>query len=95
MTLIELGAKQADMFSENHIAYCEVLVTYNASRLILNYVYSNLCRVGKIVPIEGLDIEQKHNLWSMVKDISKDRLDEPKGIELVKALYVLEYYLNL
>lgn len=95
MTWIELGKKQADIFSGNHLAYCELLVTGNSCRKILSYVYGTLCRTGKIVLIENLDIDQKHNLWEMAKDISKDRLGQDELIQLVKSLYSLEYYLNL
>jgi hypothetical protein len=95
MTILDLGAKQAEMFSKDHLVYAELLVTANAPRLILSYCYSALCRLGKIPPIEGLLLEQKYVLWETAKEFSKGRLSETEGVQLVKSLYALEYYLNL
>lgn len=95
MTWIELGAKQASMFQGNHLAYCELLVTANSPRRILSYVYGTLCRAGKLTPIENLETDQKNTLWETAKEFSKGRLNEEHGVQLVKSLYCLEYYLNL
>lgn len=95
MTILELGAKQALMFSDNHLAYTELLVTANTPRLILSYCYSTLCRLGKLQPIEELQLEQKYILWETAKEFSKDRLNKDEMVQLVKSLYSLEYYLNL
>lgn len=94
MTWEELGRKQTELFSENHLVYTELLVTASASRMILNYIYGSLARSGKVIPIERVGAENEKILWETPKDISKGRMNETELVQLIKALITLEYYLN-
>lgn len=92
---IDLGKKQAALFMQDNVTYIEILVTGDCSRAILHTCYNILVRQNNLIPIEQLPPTEKTNLWESGKEFANGRLDEKKGIELVKALYALEYLLNL
>lgn len=91
---LELGKKQADLFTSNNIAYMELLVTGDCNRSILNTCYNILIRTKKIKPIEDWEVGDKRNVWETAKETAKDRMDNEGLIELSKALITLEYFLQ-
>lgn len=93
--MFELGRKQAGLFLENEVVFCEILVTCYCPRSILLSVYNRLVKTGKLVPIEDMLLDQKQDAWNTAKEIAKGRLGRKALIEVVKALIALEYFLNL
>lgn len=91
---IELGKKQANLFSESHIPYIECVVTCAGMRNVMLTVYNSAVFRGEIKPLEILPQEDKLSIWETAKEMSKDRLDKNGVIELSKVLHTLEYYLN-
>lgn len=90
-----LAIKQAELFTENNIAYSSTLVTGESTRYIMNSAYRGLVNGNHLVPLELLPKDEKENVWETAKEISAGRLNKAKTIELSKALYCLEYILNL
>ncbi len=91
--MLELGRKQAQLFTANNVAYCEALVTCYCPREIMVLTYHRLVRQGKITPIEDMLQEQKETAWQTAKDMAAGRLGKAALIEVVKALLVIEYFL--
>jgi hypothetical protein len=91
---IELGQAMAEMFTSNHLVFCELLVSGNSMRMILVTLYEKFWRENKLLAIEVLPREQKLVLWETAKDFSKGRLLEGELTELSKSFYVLEYLLQ-
>jgi hypothetical protein len=93
--ILHLGRQQAQLFTDNNVAYCEVLVTANCPRTILLMAYYRLVKERKLIAIEELPIQQKETAWQMAKDIAQGRLGRKLLIEVVQSLLALEYFLNL
>jgi hypothetical protein len=93
--MLDLARKEVESFKANNLAYCEVLVTCTTQRNILRMGYNLLVHRKKIVPIEEMTLAAKTTAYETAKDIAKGRLGRPGLIELVKALIVIEYFLNL
>lgn len=93
--MLDLGQKQAALFTANNLAYCEILVTCECPRHILVSAYRCLVRLGKLAPIEDLLQEQKEVAWQTAKDIAKGRMGQKALVEVVQALLTIEYFLNL
>lgn len=93
--MLELGRKQAQMFQDNNIAYCETLVTCLSPRHILLTVYSQLVRLHKITAYEDLLQEDLEEARQMTLDIAKGRLSNRELRELAKALLAIAYFLDL
>lgn len=91
---LDLGRKQAQLFVEDNITYCEILVTGSCPRKILLLAYRRLVSLRKITPIEDMLLEHKESAWQMAKDIAKGRLGRQALIETVQAMMVIEYFLN-
>lgn len=93
--MLDLGSKQVDLFLNNNVTYCEILVTCSCPRHILLMAYQHLVRLRKITPIEDMLQDQKEMAWATAKDIAKGRLGQKALIEVVQALLTIEYFLNL
>lgn len=93
--MIQVGLKQAQVFTASNIAYCEMLVDGRTRREILLCCYRCLVRTKRIRPIEELPQEQKKIAWQTAKDIAQNRLGRKALIEVVQALLTIEYFLNL
>ena len=93
--MLDLARKEAESFKSNSVAYCEVLVTCTAQRNILRMAYNLLVHRKKIVAIEDMALADKTTAYDTAKDIAKGRLGRAGLVELVKALIVIEYFLNL
>jgi hypothetical protein len=93
--MLDLGRKQAQLFLANNVVYCELLVTCDCPREILVMTYHGLVRREKITPIEDMLQEQKETAWQTAKDIANGRLGRKALVEVVQALLVIEYFLNL
>lgn len=90
-----LGRLQAGLFQNDHLTYMELLVKADITRHIMIYAYRWLVENKKLDLIESLPEDKKVNLWETAKEFAKDRLTKAKMIELSKALFTLEYFLNL
>jgi hypothetical protein len=93
--MLELGRKQAKLFLDNNVAYCEILVVATCPREILRIAYHTLLRQGKLSPIEDLLQQEKETAWATAKDIARGRLGRKALVEVVQALLVIEYFLTL
>ena len=59
------------------------------------WVYSELKKHKKIVPIEQLEKEDKKQMWAFVLEICKGKdFEKKRMIEILKTFYILEYFLN-
>jgi hypothetical protein len=90
-----LAIKQAELFVENNIAYTTCLVTGDSPRYIMNHAYCCLVNSNHLMALELLPKDEKENVWETAKEIAAGRLNKAKTVELSKALYCLEYILNL
>lgn len=90
----KLGKRQVEIFLNDNLLYIECLIKFNCSRIILNEAYRYLVCVKAITAIEDLPIDEKEKLWLTTKDFCVGRLDLKRAIELSKALYTIEYFLN-
>ena len=90
-----LAEQQAQLFVKDNIAFSETLVTCKVSKQIMLGAYKILVTRRTIKPLEQLSREEKRICWDTSKDIAKDRLSIDDLIDLAKALYALEYFLNL
>lgn len=93
--ILELGRKQAQLFSSGNVVYCETLVTCYCPREILLKAYYALVRRGKITAIEDMLQHEKEMAWDTAKDIAKDRLGIKALKDVVRALVAIEYFLTL
>lgn len=93
--MLELGRKQAELFSSDNVTYCEILVTCYCPRDFLLRAYYGLLRRGKIIAIEDMLQPEKESAWEMAKSIAKGRLGIKELKDVVRALVAIEYFLNL
>jgi hypothetical protein len=93
--MLDFGRKQAELFEKDNIAYTEALLRLTGSRKMMVWLYDILKNYKYLVPIEDLEKEAKEKMWLTVKDICNGRLeDKEKAIQMCKAFYALEYFLN-
>lgn len=93
--MLDLGRKQAQLFTANNVAYCETLVTCYCPRDILLKAYYALGRRGKVTAIEDMLQHEKEKSWEIAKAIAKGRLGIKDLKDVVRALVAIEYFLNL
>lgn len=90
-----IGRKEAACFEENNVDYTNQIVELNCRRGIMVWVYSEIKKHKKIVPIEQLDDVDKKEMWAFAKEICAGKIDDRKRmIEVLKVFYTLEYFLN-
>jgi hypothetical protein len=59
------------------------------------WIYSDLCFAKKIVRLEKLDRDIKNRMWANVRDMCSGKTDDQnKLIQICKAFYVIEFFLN-
>lgn len=92
---MDLAIRQSKLFIEDNVNYMSALVTCPSIRNIWVSAYDALVRLNHLGPLEGLPTSEKNNVWETAKEIAAGRLNNTKTIELSKALYCLEYILNL
>lgn len=92
---MDLAIKQSKLFIEDNVNYSNAIVNCDSIRYIWVCAYNALVRLHLLGPLEGLPTSEKNNVWETAKEISAGRVNLPKTIELSKALYCLEYVLNL
>lgn len=90
-----IGRKETYYFEQDNVDYTNQIVELNCRRGIMCWVYSELKRHNKLVPIEQLDKGVKKQMWAFVLEICKGRTaDTKRMIEIAKTFYVIEYFLN-
>lgn len=92
--LLDLGRRQAHLFQEDNVAYCEDLITCSGPRRLLVVAYGGLVRRQKLTAIEDLLQNEKEAAWELAKELAKGRLGRRELIEVVKAMYAIEYFLT-
>lgn len=90
-----IGRDEKDYFEIDNEFYLETLIRMSSRRGVMCWVYSDLCFAKKITRIEQLDKEIKDRMWRNVKSMCEGReLDKKALIQICKAFYVIEYFLN-
>ncbi len=90
-----IGRKEAAYFEEDNVGYTDEIVRLNCRRGIMCWVYSELKKHKKIVPIEQLSAEDKKHMWGFIKEICVGHTEDTKRmIEVTKVFYVIEYFIN-
>ena len=93
--MLDFGRKQVALFEKDNISYTEALLRLSGSRKMMVWLYDVLKNYKYVVAIEDLEPEVKKKMWLTVKDICSGRLeDNDKLVEMCKAFYALEYFLN-
>ena len=91
---LDLGRKQAAVFTDNNLGYVESLITCVVPKKIMIMCYYILLRQKALIKIEDLPLDQKTTLWETSKYFDKGRLNKDQIVELAKCLYTVEYFLN-
>ncbi len=90
-----IGRKELWYFEQDNIGYTEQIISLNCRRSIMCWVYSELKRHKKLIPIENLDIDVKKEMWKFVTEICTGKsMDKNRKIEIAKTFYTLEYFLK-
>lgn len=92
MTLV---LKHMDMFNNDHVLYCELMVKDHGHRWVMYRAYNRFVYLEKITPLEDMTMLEKVNVGAMANEIAKGRMDRKGLIELAKNLIVIEYLLKL
>lgn len=93
--VLALGRSQAQMFQQNNIAFCEVLVTCTVPRQILLSAYYQLVRREKILALEDMLYQDQVEAGAIGKDIAKGRLERKELKDVIRALIAINYFLEL
>lgn len=89
------GRKETAVFESNSPAYAEEVVTQNARRNLMVWIYCLLRNYKKIVPIENLEPDVKKKMWAFVKEICAGKTDDPKRMKhICMVFYAIEYFIN-
>lgn len=90
-----IGRRETFWFEQDNVDYTNQIVELNCRRGIMCWVYSELKRHKKLVPIEKLEPGIKNQMWGFIKEICAGKTDDQKRmIEVAKVFYVIEYFLN-
>lgn len=90
-----IGRDEKDYFEIDNEFYLDSLIRMKSRRGIMCWVYSDLCIAGRLVRIEKLDKSMKNGMWANVKAICEGKTDDREIlIQILKAFYVIEYFLN-
>lgn len=90
-----IGRDEKDYFEIDNEFYLDTLVYSSLRRNIMVWIYSDLCFAKKLTKIEKLDKETKDGMWRNVKEMCAGKTDDQKKlIQICKAFYVIEYFLN-
>ena len=91
----EIGRKETTLFEEHSIEYTEELITQNARRKLMVWIYCLLRNYGKLTAIEMLDQDTKEKMWRFVKEICKGKTEDLQRMkEIAQAFYTIEYFIN-
>jgi diadenosine tetraphosphate (Ap4A) HIT family hydrolase len=93
--MFEIGRKETALFEEHSIAYTEELITQNARRKLMIWIYCLLRNYGKLTAIEKLDQDTKEKMWRFVKEVCKGKTEDLQRMkEIAQAFYTIEYFIN-
>jgi len=92
---MKCGRKETALFESNCTAYTEEVVTQNARRNLMVWIYCLLRNYKKIAPIDELDPEVKRKMWTFVQEVCEGKTDDPKRMRHVgMVFYAIEYFIN-
>lgn len=90
-----IGRDEKDYFEIDNEFYLDSLVSSTLRRGLMVWIYSDLCFAKKLTRLEHLDREVKNGMWVKVKEMCAGKTDDQKKlIQICKAFYVIEYFLN-
>lgn len=93
--VFRIGRKETNLFEEHSVEYTEELITQNARRKLMVWIYCLLRNYGKLTAIELLEQDIKEKMWRFVKEICKGKTDDLKRMkEIAQAFYAIEYFIN-
>lgn len=89
------GRKETVVFESNSMAYTNEVVTQNARKNLMVWIYCLLRNYKKIKPIEDLDYDVKQKMWAFVKEVCAGKTDDLKRMKQVAMVfYAIEYFIN-
>lgn len=90
-----IGRKEAAYFENDNVDYTNQIVELNCRRGIMVWVYEELRKHKKIVPIEKLEVDVKKQMWGFIKEICAGKTNDTKRmVQVAKVFYTIEYFLN-
>lgn len=94
-TLLRIGREQTHQFENACEAYITDLIEYNPRRQMMVWIYQDLVKAQRLLPIESYDQETRNRMWFNVKELIAGRTnDRDKMIEIAKTMYLIEYFIN-
>lgn len=90
-----IGRKETVYFENDNVGYTDQIIRLNCRRSIMCWVYSELKKHKKLIPIEQLEPVVKKQMWAFVKEICVGKTDDLKRMtEVAKVFYTIEYFIN-
>lgn len=94
-TLLRIGREQTDQFENACEAYVTDLIEFDPRRKMMMWIYQDLVKDKRLLPIESYDKETKNRMWATVRELIAGRTnDRDKMIEIAKTMYLIEYFIN-
>lgn len=93
--MCRVGRKLTNSFEMDSVGFTNILITTNATRLLLRWIYSHLVYKRGLKPIEKLDQDVKFKMWEFVKEICAGKTNDIVRMkEIAIAFYVIEYFIH-
>lgn len=94
-TILRIGREQTDQFENASEAYVTDLIEFEPRRKMMMWIYHDLVKEKRLLPVEEYDKETKTRMWLIIKEMVNGRTDDKrKIIEIVKTMYLIEYFIN-
>lgn len=89
------GRKETALFEAHSVAYTNEVVTQNARKNLMVWMYRLLRNSKRIIPIENLEVEVKQKMWAFVKEVCAGKTDDVQRMKQVAMVfYAIEYFIN-
>lgn len=89
------GRKETALFEAHSVAYTNEVVTQNARKNLMVWMYRLLRNSKRIIPIENLEVEVKQKMWDFVKEVCAGKTDDIERMKHVaQVFYAIEYFIN-
>lgn len=92
---MKCGRNETAVFESNNIAYTNELITCEARKNLMVWIYYLLRNFKYIKPIEELDDDTKRQMWGFVNEVCAGKTNDPKRKKhIAMVFYAIEYFLN-
>ena len=93
--ILRIGREQTFQFENACEAYVTDLIVCNSRRQMMMWIYQDLVKAKRLLPIESYDQETKNRMWVNVKEFIGGRTtDKDKIIEVCKVMYLIEFFIH-